>query len=40
MREFITTEGYIWVVLDRVINRRKDRVSYKDGEEKCNLKVE
>ena len=36
MQEFITTEGCIWVVLDGVIDKRKDRVGCKDGEKKCN----
>ena len=36
MREFITTEGYMRVVLNGVIDGRKDRVSCKDGEEKCD----
>ena len=30
------TKGCMWVVLDRVIDGRKDRVGYKDGKEKCN----
>ena len=34
--EFITIEGYIRIVTDREIDRRIDRVEYKDGEEKCD----
>ena len=36
MREFIITLGYIRVVLDRVIDRREDRIGYKFREEKYN----
>ena len=34
--EYIITRGCMRVVLDRVIDRRKDRVSCEDGEEKYN----
>ena len=36
MWEFIAIEGCRRVVLDRVIDRRGDRVSCKQGEEMCN----
>ena len=36
MRKFIITLGYIRVVLDRVIDRRKDRIGCKFREEKYN----
>ena len=36
MQEFITIEDCIQVVLDQVINKRKNRVGCKNGEEKCN----
>jgi superfamily II DNA helicase RecQ len=36
MREFITTEGCRRVVLDRAMDRRRDRDSCEQGEERCN----
>ena len=36
MREFIIMLGYIRVVLDRVIDRREDRIGCKFREEKYN----
>ena len=36
IREFIITSGYLRVILDGVIDRRKDRVKYKFREEKYN----